>query len=43
MVYASQEYAKIPYIRKWYMQFVNGIGRICEFDLFVGGPEQIKY
>jgi hypothetical protein len=23
-----------------YPKFVNGIGRIREFDLFVGGPEQ---
>jgi hypothetical protein len=32
MGYASQEYAKNAPIHEWYMPFMNGIGRIREWD-----------
>jgi hypothetical protein len=32
IAYASQEQALRPPIREWYMPFVNGVGRIREWD-----------
>jgi len=32
MAYASQEQALRPPIREWHMPFVNGVGRIREWD-----------